>query len=125
MKQKLLPLQYMSTAFLTISGIPTSITVRSVQLHIRLDSLMNSGDYSGFPGGSDGKESACNVGDPGSIPGLGRSPGEWNGNLLQYSCLENFIDRGAWRAIFHGIANSQTQLSNYHFHFQKRVAPYI
>ena len=89
MKQKLLPLQYMSTAFLTISGIPTSITVRSVQLHIRLDSLMNSGDYSGFPGGSDGKESACNVGDPGSIPGLGRSPGEWNGNTLQYTCLEN------------------------------------
>ena len=79
----------MSTAFLTISGIPTSITVRSVQLHIRLDSLMNSGDYSGFPGGSDGKESACNVGDPGSIPGLGISPGGENGYPLQYSCLEN------------------------------------
>ena len=69
MKQKLLPLQYMSTAFLIISGIPTFISVRSVQLHIRLDSLMNSGDYSGLSGGSDGKESACNAGDPGSIPG--------------------------------------------------------
>ena len=69
MKQKLLPLQYMSTAFLIISGIPTSISVRSVQLHVRLDSLMNSGDYSGLPGVSDGKESACNAGDPGSIPG--------------------------------------------------------
>ena len=49
-----------------------------------------------FPGGSDGKASACNVGDPGSIPGLGRSPGEGNGNLLQYSCLENSMDWGAW-----------------------------
>ena len=48
-----------------------------------------------FPGGSDGKESACNVGDLGSIPGLGRSPGEGNGNPLQYSCLENPTDRGA------------------------------
>ena len=49
-----------------------------------------------FPGGSDSKVSACNKGDPGSIPGLGRSPGEGNGNLLQYSCLENPMDRGAW-----------------------------
>ena len=51
---------------------------------------------SSFPGGSDGKASACNAGDLGSIPGLGRSPGEGNGNPLQYSCLENSIDRGAW-----------------------------
>ena len=50
----------------------------------------------GFPGGSDGKASACNVGDLGSIPGLGRSPGEGNGNPLQYSCLENPMDWGAW-----------------------------
>ena len=50
----------------------------------------------GFPGGSDGKASACSVGDPGSIPGLGRSPGEGNGNPLQYSCLENSMDGGAW-----------------------------
>ena len=50
----------------------------------------------GFPGGSDRKASACNVGDPGSIPGLGRSPGEGNGNPLQYSCLENLTDGGAW-----------------------------
>ena len=49
-----------------------------------------------FPGGSDGKASACNVGDLGSILGLGRSPGEGNGNPLQYSCLENPMDRGAW-----------------------------
>ena len=58
---------------------------------------------SSFPGGSDGKESACNAGDPGSIPGLGRSPGEGNGNPLQYSCLENPTDRGAWRATVQGL----------------------
>ena len=52
----------------------------------------------GFPGGSVGKESTCNVGDLGSIPGLGRSPGGGHGNPLQYSCLENPMDRGAWRA---------------------------
>ena len=60
------------------------------------------------PGGSDGKESACNAGDPGSIPGLGRSPGEGNGNPLQYSCLENSMDRGAWQATVHGIEKSDT-----------------
>ena len=81
----------------------------------------------GFPGGSDGKESACNVGDPGLIPELGRSPGKGNGNLpgeegglayakagsslsnpLQYSCLENSTDRGAWWATVHGVTKSQT-----------------
>ena len=50
----------------------------------------------GFPGGSDGKASACNAGDPGSIPGSERSPEKRNGNPLQYSCLENYMDRGAW-----------------------------
>ena len=53
----------------------------------------------GFPGGSDSKDSACNAGDLGSIPGLGRSPGQGNGYPLQYSCLENPMDRGAWWAI--------------------------
>ena len=62
----------------------------------------------GFPGGSDGKESACNAGDPGSVPGLARYPGEGNGNILQYSCLENSMDRGAWRAIVHGVTKSHT-----------------
>ena len=61
-----------------------------------------------FPGGSDSKESACSVGDPGSIPGWGRSPGEGNGNPLQYSCLENSMDRGAWQATVHGLAKSWT-----------------
>ena len=58
----------------------------------------------GFPAGSDGKESACNVGGSGSILGSGRSPGEGNGNQLQYSCLGNSMDRGAWQATVHGIA---------------------
>ena len=61
-----------------------------------------------FPGGSDGKESSCNAGDPGSIPGSGRCPGEGNGNPLQYSCLENPMDRGAWRATVLGVTKSQT-----------------
>ena len=67
----------------------------------------------GFPGGSDGEASACNAGDLGSIPGLGRSPGKGNGNPLQYSCLENSMDWGAWWATIHGVAKSQTQLSNF------------
>ena len=59
--------------------------------------------YLGFPHSSVGKVFACNDGDPGSIPGLGRSPGEGNGNPLQYSCLENPTDRGAWQATVHGV----------------------
>ena len=62
----------------------------------------------GFPGGSDGKASACNAGDPGSIPGLGRSPGEGNDNPLQYSYLENSMERGAWQAKIQGVAESDT-----------------
>ena len=58
----------------------------------------------GFPGGSDGKESACNVGDLGSVPGSGISPREGNGYLLQYFCLENFMDRGTWWGTVHGVA---------------------
>ena len=57
----------------------------------------------GFSGGSDSKESACNAGDPGLIPGSGRSPGEGKVYSLQYSCLENSMDRGAWQATVHGI----------------------
>ena len=66
----------------------------------------------GFPGGSEFKVSAWNAGDPGSIPGLGRSPGEGNGNPLQYSCLENPMDRGAWWATVYGVAKSWIWLSN-------------
>ena len=76
----------------------------------------------GFPSGSDGKdgkESACNVGDLGLIPGLGRSPGEGNGSPLQYCCLENPMDRGAWQAAVHGVTNSRTRLSDFTFTFTK------
>ena len=66
----------------------------------------------GFPGGSDGTESACNAGDLGPIPGSGRSPGEGNGYPLQYSWLENSMDRGAWQARVLGVTKSQIQLSN-------------
>ena len=66
----------------------------------------------GFPGGSVGKEPACSAGQPCSIPGLERSPGEGNGNTLQYSCLENSMDRGACGPTVHGVINSQTQLSD-------------
>ena len=65
-----------------------------------------------FPGGLEGKVSACNVGDPGSIPESGRPPGEGNGISLQYSCLENPMDRGAWEAAVHGVAKSRTWLSD-------------
>ena len=70
----------------------------------------------GFPGGSNGKEYSCNAGDLGSIPGSGRFPGKWSGKPLQYSCLENSMDRGAWWATVHGIAKSQTCKSSFHFH---------
>ena len=70
----------------------------------------------GFPGGSDGKASVYNEGDLGSIPGSGRSPGEGNGNPLQHYRLENPMDRGAWYATVHGVANSRIRLSNFtHF----------
>ena len=66
----------------------------------------------GFPGGSYGKESACNAGNAGLIPGSGRSRGDGNGYPPQYSCLENSIDRGDWWAIVHGVTKSRTQLTD-------------
>ena len=71
--------------------------------------------WGAFPGGSDSNESACNVGDLGSIPGLGRSPGEEKGYPLHYSCLENSMERGAWQVTVQGVAKSQTQLSTHTF----------
>ena len=69
-----------------------------------------------FPGGSDSKEFACSAGELGSIPGLGRSPGEGNSSPFQYSCLRNPMDRGNWQATIYGVRKSQTQLSNTHTH---------
>ena len=66
--------------------------------------------FKGFTGGSDSKESAYNVGDPGLIPGLERSPREGNGYPLQYSCLENSMDKAVWQATIHGVTKSWTQL---------------
>ena len=71
----------------------------------------------GFPGGSEVKASACNAGELGSIPGLGRSSGEGNGNPLRYSCLENPMDREAWWATVHWVTKSRTRLSNFTFTF--------
>ena len=68
---------------------------------------------SSFPGGSEGEVSACNAGDLGLFPGSGRSPGEGNGNPLQYCCLENPMDGEAWSATVHGFAKSRTQLSDF------------
>jgi len=70
----------------------------------------------GFPGDSDSKESACSVRDTGLIPRLGRSPGERNSNPLQYSCLGNPMDRGAWQAAVHGVTKSYTQLTLIFYH---------
>ena len=69
-------------------------------------------DTKGFLGGSDAKESACDAGDPSSISGSGRSPGEGNDNPLQYSRLEDPMDRGAWWAVVHEVAKNQTRLSD-------------
>ena len=76
--------------------------------------LLRCNKHTGFPGSSTSKESTCNAGDLGSIPGLGRSPGEGNGHPLQYSGLENSVD-----CIVHGVAKSWTWLNDFHFTFAK------
>ena len=76
-------------------------------------------DRTGIPGGSDGKESTCNAGDTGLIPGSGRSPGRGHGNPVQYSCLENPMDRGDWWTTVHSVAKSLTQLKQLSMHIRK------
>ena len=76
---------------------------------------------SGFPSGSDNKESACNARDSSSVPQLGRSPGGGHGNLLQYSCLENFMYRRAWQVIVHGVAKSWIDWATFTFRGPRRV----
>ena len=79
-------------------------------------------NWRSFPGGSDGKESACNAGDPSFIPVSGKSPGKGNGHLLQSSCLKNSVDRGTWWAAVHRVTKSQTRLSNWHFPLTRPTA---
>ena len=89
----------------------SSIGGREQMAHFGSDTTMYLKEiepFLGFPGGSEVKAPACNAGDQGSIPGLGRSPGEGNGNPLQYSCLENPMDGGAWWAIVRRVAKSRT-----------------
>ena len=99
------------------AGPPYRLWIFSFVLHHF--SLLSSFSSYGFLGGSEGKESACNSGDPDLIPGSGRSPEEGKGYPLQYSCLENLMDRGAWQATVHGVAKSQDDwaINNVHFHF--------
>ena len=93
---------FISTQPLTTSP---SLLPRKDNSLIRTSQSLEKG---GFPGGPDSKESVCNAGDPSSIPRLGRPPREGNGYSLQYSCLENPMDRGAWWATVHGVAKSWT-----------------
>ena len=94
-------LPFLGSQFLKFPILLISISALGTSLSV-LSKLASASIFAqtplcwGFPGGSDGKASAYNVGDPGSIPGLRRSSGEGNGNPLQYSCLENPMDRGAW-----------------------------
>ena len=83
--------------------------------HSKMSLITPASLLKGFPGGSEVKASACNAGDLGSIPGLGRSPGEGNGNPLKYSCLENPMDGGAWWATQSMGSQSQTRLSDFTF----------
>ena len=85
-----------------------------LKLNIQKTKIMASGKW-GFPGGSEVKASACNVGDLGSILGWGRSRGEGNGNPLQYSCLENPMDEGAWWATVHGVGKESNTTERLHF----------
>ena len=78
-----------------------------------------------FPGGSDGEASACNAGDPGLIPELGRSLGEGNGNPLQYSCLENSMDGGAWWPTVHGVTKSHIRLSDFMSDVERSSLPHL
>ena len=82
------------------------------------------GSLRSFPGGSDGKESACNAGDPGLIPRSGRSRGEGNGNPLQYSCLENPMDRGSWQATVHRVTELHTTRLSHTFTLSLCLPPF-
>ena len=105
--------RYSISAFLTGSQVMPRLMVCGLHIEYLQSSsallqFVGASASIDFPGASDSKDSACNAGDLGSLPGLGRSPGEGNGNPLQYSCLENPMDRGACWATVHRIAKSLT-----------------
>ena len=93
----------------------TSESVSVTYIYIYVYMYVYTHTHMRSPGGSGSKESACNVGDLSSIPGSGRSPGKENGNPVQYSCMENTMDRRAWQATVHRVTKSQTQLSDFTF----------
>ena len=108
---------YQATGVCVCIGMCHLYILSSCHLYIRVCVCVCVCVCTGFPCGSDSKESACNAGDPDLIPGMGRSPGERNGNPLQYSCLENSMDRGVWLATVHGLAKTWTRLSNYAYFY--------
>ena len=96
----------------TASPIELSVVMDIVHLHCPIKMVAPRHFLGGVCAGSDGKESAYNTGDPTSIPGLGKSPGKGSNYPLQYVCLHNPVDRGAWWVTVHGVAKSRTQLSD-------------
>ena len=112
MKLSFFPMVTRHLYFFPMNCLPFILFIKSAICHIYLqDPFMIN--INSFPGGSDSKDSACNVGNQSLIPRLGRSPGEANGNPPQYYCLENPMDGGAWQATIHRVAKSWTSLSNF------------
>ena len=105
-----------------VSGVRQSESVMHTHMLFQVRLSYRSSQNVGSPGGSDGKESACNAGDLDAIPRLGRSLGEKNSKPLQYSCLENPMERGAWGATIHGVAESDPpERLIFHFHLFFRM----
>ena len=101
----------------TACTVDTLFQTLHVRTHLMFIPILQGGALIiGFPQWLSGKESTCNAGDTGSTPGLGRSPGEGNGNSLQYSCLEDLIGRRGWQAIVHRVAKSRTRLKRLSTH---------
>ena len=118
----LVALQHVESSQIGLEPVPPALAGRFLTIGLPGKSIKNylfniSTECRGLPCDSGSKESSCNAGDPGSMQG--NSPGEGSGNPLQYSCLENSMDRGAWRATLHGVAKSQTRLGDQHLHFSE------
>jgi len=119
MKLSFFPMVIRHCIFFSMNCLPFVLFIKSVICHIYLQNPFTI-NINSFPGGSDGKDSACNVGNQSLIPGLGRSPGGGNVNPLWYYCLENPMDDGAWQAAVHRVTKSWTSLSNFtHNQYQR------